>query len=144
MGILDIAHYSFIQGTVKNTFVVESTLFLCTVQAPLYRSLHNKKILCTTKALKHLYDKRAAWEYTFLLNFLEIVLAKPDIVKANGLGRRGQYIFCKNVREILIAVSIEKTAEKETLYLVTAFATEEKYLHKFPILWSRRDGDPSS
>ena len=100
-------------------------------------------VYLNTRVMKHLYDKRTAVIYFLLLQNLEHLIFYPDKIYENGLGKRKSLIFVKQIKKELLAVVLERIREeKNKVFVITAFETDEKYLEKFKLLWKRRAASP--
>lgn len=142
-------HKKFIQNTIRNGIVKECTVYMCAVRKIIrtHCSIRSKKVFITSLALKHMYDKRPAIEYDFLLKNLAKIVRNPDFVRKNSVSKRGSYCFVKRIRRVMYTVSLEDNVvykNENCSFIVTAFKTDRNYLKKFPLIWSRRDGNPSS
>ncbi len=103
------------------------------------------KVYINTKVLKHLYDKRPAQEYDFILINLELLITFPEYVYKNKNPKRGDICFVKEIDDIKYFCSLEIAGEES--HIVTAFRlkpNKESYLNSYELLWSWKDGEPSS
>lgn len=96
----------------------------------------------TTRAIKHMYDKRPAREFDLILIYLPILLADPDLIFKNKIEKRGEFCHVKEFNEELYLCSFE--FKNEIHQVVTCFRIEGSYLNSYILLWSRKDGEPSS
>ncbi len=66
---LERIHQKTIQYTIPNTLVKQQTLIICILTEKIANilSVQKQKIYITTKCLKHLYDKKPAAIYDFIL-----------------------------------------------------------------------------
>ena len=89
-----------------------------------------------TRVLKHLYDKRNAQEYDFILDNLHLIIKAPDKLYLNKAGKRGEFAFYKVINNRSVLCPIEKNEIDDTYDVVTAFAGKnmEKYLKNFRVL----------
>ena len=104
------------------------------------------KVYLTSRALKHIYDKRPAEEYDALLNFIPQIITFPTRIYQNKNGKRGAYCFVKKIANEDYLVSLENSVdEPRGIYLVTAFRIRtDKYLEGYKLLWSWEDDVPPS
>lgn len=120
----------------------------------------------TTRALKHLYDKKPAEEFSCIIDGLEQVTRYPSRIYANKQGKRAgfclvgefngiEYICALEIKEMVIAEEVELftadgieidegvSAITVQVCIATAFRVrDDKYLSKCTLLWSREDGNP--
>ena len=97
--------------------------------------------------MKHVYDKRPAQEYDLLIENLQSIVKFPDRIYKNKNGKRGGYVFVKNIKNVLCLCSIE-IAQRENddsrCEVVTFFTVEEDYLAGYELLWEWKGDIPSS
>ncbi len=165
MKLKDFFH-QYIENTPEKSIVVDKKMFLCSLTVAVARGI---KICCarntyvTTRALKHLYDKKPAEEFLFIVNNLRKIMRYPDKIYLNPKEKRGNFAFVKTVAdadyfcsmeikkipaaivgEIIIGCSefgLEK--EREEIHVVTAFRLRDrKYLKNYTLLWDWGDGAP--
>ena len=107
-----------------------------------------KRILGSTRMVKHLYDRKPAEEFDAILDNLPSVIKSPDAIYKNKASRRGKYCFMKIVKgsRYLASVEIVKHGRLGVeAEIVTAFRIrDDKYLRDYDLLWSWRDGAHSS
>lgn len=141
-------HKNHIRGTKKGAIVKNFTLFLCNITNAVQAGgkISCQKVYINSKVLKHLYDKRPSFEYDFVLTHLPTLIKYPNLIYKNSHSKRGTYCFVKEIDDTKYLVSVEESVEQgeNCLFVITCFSVEDKYLKKFPILWSWRGGDPSS
>lgn len=133
-----------IKGTPERALVTERKVFLCHFTRAVSQAVFSgtTSVYVTTRVLKHLYDKKPAEEFHFLLNHLHKILAYPDFVYENKTGKRGHFCLVKNIKKEAYMCSVE-TGEESTV--VTAFRVRDKsYLKSYKLLWSWEDGAPPS
>ncbi len=99
-------------------------------------------------ALKHIYEKRNAYEYDVIIDNLDIIIKFPDQIYDNQDIKKAEFIFVKQIDSFLYACLIKQNAHPETgqdiSVVVTAFKTTERYLTKFELIQSWKGGNPSS
>ncbi|MCK9369092.1 hypothetical protein M0R04_03980 [Candidatus Dojkabacteria bacterium] len=137
-------HNKYIRYTKKNDVVENITIHLCNLPSKVVSGsgFPSSKIYLTTRTLKHLYDKRPAQLYDFILQNILYIIKYPDIVYNNKGGKRGSKCFLKNIDGAKYFASIEKAIEEDGNYLVTVFTVDEKYLKEYKRQWSWEGGDP--
>ena len=69
-----------IQNTPPGAVVAEKTVFLCGLTNAVAHALDKQspKVYATSRFLKHLYDKKPAEEFDFLLDHLHQVVKYPE------------------------------------------------------------------
>jgi hypothetical protein len=107
-----------------------------------------RKIYIHTRALKHLYDKKPAEEFDFLIDHLITIIRSPDLLYRNKYDKTGNFCIVKEIaghRYIaIIEVKAKQTIDEE-IWIVTAFRVRDnKYLRTYDLLRSWRDGAHSS
>jgi hypothetical protein len=138
-----------IQNTPQGSPVVEKTVLLCGLTNAVAQALgtDSRKVYATSRSLKHLYDKRPAEEFDFLLDHLHQVVKYPARIYRNKPGKRGGWCFAKILgnEDYLCALEIGTYPERPEIYVATAFRVRDaKYLDGYELLWSWRSGRPSS
>lgn len=102
-----------------------------------------KQVLINTRVIKHLYDRKPAEEFDFVVTHLVELLVEPDLVFTNKDSKRGDYAFVKKIDMDDYFCALEKL--KYSLHVVTVFRLRKKnYLKNYKLMWSRRGDTPSS
>lgn len=138
-----------IQNTSPGAAVVEKTVFLCGLTNAVAHALDKQspKVYATSRFLKHLYDKKPAEEFDFLLDHLHQVIKYPEGLFYNKAGKRGDWCFTRTIGNAIYLASLEISPSSENLamYVATAFRVRDaKYLDSYELLWSWRSDRPSS
>jgi len=139
---IDQLHQQYIKNTTKTAEIPLKTISLCKLTNIIAESLNfsSKTVFLKTKVLKHMYDKRPAQEYDFLLRNLVKIVKYPDIIYKNMDHNRGNKCFAKTINNITYFVPLEEVKGLEANYIVTAFKVEEDYIKKFEALWNWEGG----
>lgn len=144
-------HDRYISKTPAQFVVVNHTLHLCNLTRAVQRAmqLETFKTYANTRVLKHLYDQKPAEEYEFIISNLHTMVKYPDRIYWNKPSKRGEYCFVKRLKNDLYLCSLESVEsdelESEAIFVVTAFRVRKgSYLDSYELIWSWRDGDPSS
>ncbi|MBU2545173.1 hypothetical protein KKC65_01805 [Patescibacteria group bacterium] len=95
------------------------------------------------KSSKTCYDKKPAEQYDFIIRNLHTIVKYPDSIYKNKDGKRGDFCLVKELKNKKYLCSIEDKGMGE-ISIATAFRTDDKYLGKYELLWSWKDGTPSS
>ena len=144
--ILERLHREYIRGIEKKAIVVDKRVLLCHITYAVRRgiSLSSNNAYINTRVLKHLYDKRPAEEYDFIIHNLHKILRYPDCIYKNRQEKRGEYCLVKDIKNKKYLCSIE-VGELKEINTATAFrVADNKYLEKYELLWSWKDDAPSS
>lgn len=142
-------HKKYVRGTEKRAIVQFVQIFICHLTVAVVKGTGCicNKVYVSTRVIKHIYDKRPAEEFDFLIENVHLVIKYPDRIYKNKDGKRGSYCFVKNVKNTMCFCSIE-TVEKDgqppMCEIVTFFRTSEAYLKNYELLWEWKVGDPSS
>jgi len=140
-------HKRYIRGTQPKAIVENKKVFLCYLTAAVHKGggFSTRNVYITTKVLKHMYDKKPAEEYDFLLVHLPQLIKYPDHIYENRNGKRGNICFTKSIKNQQYFCSLEDDTEAQEIMIVTAYRIrDKKYLEKYSLLWSWRDDAPSS
>ena len=135
-------HRKHIRYTKRAEVVTNTTIHLCNLTsiARVKANFNSSKVYLTTRTLKHLYDKRPAQEYDFLLLNIILILRYPDVIYNNKGGKRGSVCFVKTKDDIKYFAAIEQNIDSDENYLVTTFAIDDIYLKGYKEIW-RWEGD---
>ena len=146
--VLAKLYKKYVYGTPPKTIVADKTAFLCrlTWAAAKAVNITAMKVYVTARMLKHLYDSRPAEEFVFIIENLHTIVKYPDHIFKNKDSKRGDFCFVKKLKGGKYIASIEVPRdEKEKVFVATAFRLrKESYLNNYKLLWSWRDGRPSS
>lgn len=137
-----------IRGTAKESIVADKTIMLCHLSNAVCKVIElGPKVYMNTRALKHIYDKRPAEEFDFIVRNTYKIVKMPDFIYKNKNPKRGDLCFTKVVEDNNYFCSLEvkdESGEKE-VYVVTVFRIRKpNYLNNYELLWSWKDGAPSS
>ncbi|MDB4983965.1 MAG: hypothetical protein JWM20_144 [Patescibacteria group bacterium] len=146
-----VAHRFFkkhVKDTERHAYVVIEEVILCslTKAVSITIGISSSKAYLSSRAVKHVYDKRPAQEFDMLIQNLPSIVKYPDCIYKNKNAKRGSFCFVKNIRGILYLCSLEQ-AELEgesVLQVATFFRTTEDYLKNYELLWEWKGGTPSS
>jgi len=145
MGKLKVFVESEVKGTPEKAIVGDATITICHLTHQVMKgcSLANPKVHISARVLKHLYDKKPAEEFDTLVKHAWKIARFPNQVYANKNSKRGDLLFVRWIKCNLYACSIE-IGDSE-LAVVTLFRVrKERYLNNYRLIWSWKDGDPSS
>jgi len=117
---LNQLHEQYVRGTVEKSIVINITITLCNLSVAVQKGItcNDPKVYLTSRALKHIYDKRPAEEYDALMNFILQAIEFPDRIYQNKNGKRGAYCFVKRILNEDYLVSLESSLiEPQGIYL---------------------------
>ena len=150
--ILIELHTKYIKGSRKEMVVQLVKIFLCHLTIAVSKDAITRqeknvpphKVYVTTRAIKHLYDKKPAEEYDFAIDHIHKVVRYPDHIYENKNSKKGQFIFSKKIKGENWLCSIEQK-DDDALEIVTCFRIrKESYLDNYKLLWSWEAGNPPS
>jgi len=139
-------HKQHIFLTPKESSCVRKRIFLTTFKLPLdFLKIKTKRVYISTFGLKHLYDKRTAREYEYLLQYLSQIIISPDAIYKNSSNRHGNIVLHKLLPEGDYIIVLQLSQKKNRgNYVLTGFRVKQKELNKFKLLWKREAGTPPS
>jgi len=137
---------TYVRGTAEGSVVFMATVPIAEIatQLRIFLLCENRKVYLNTRSLKHLYDKKPAEEFDFILDNLESIVRTPDLLFRNKKDKRGDFCLVKDIQErrYLVSVEIKHFGWEANLQIVTAFRVRGgSYLKGYELLWSRRDGE---
>jgi hypothetical protein len=99
--------------------------------------------------LKHVYDKRPAEEFDFMIENIHVLIKYPKYVYLNKSGKKGHYCFVGELKNYKYLCSIEVKDDESIaasyIEVVTFFRLQkENYLDHYELLWEWKGGAPSS
>ncbi len=138
--ILQQIHEEFVKNTHPGAIVNNKTIFLCHASLKALRScgLAGSEIYMSSRALKHLYDKRPAQEYDRLLNNIPLIIKYPDLVYKNKTPHHG-FAFVKALHGYSYMCPVNYIEDNQNkLFVATAFSVKPWYMKDFNLVWSFR------
>lgn len=137
----------FVKGTAYKAVVIDRMRLMCrlsqTVADALGMDRDGSIVNVSSRCVKHIFDKRPAEEFLFVLDHAYDILKSPDRIYADKGQKRESFAFVKNMAGYDYFCAIEKTAGP--CEIATVFRLRDpKYLSNYALLWSRKDGVPSS
>ncbi len=123
-------HRKYIHLTNKLSKVAKRNTFLGEV--PKLKGLKSKRVYISTWCLKHLYDKRTAVEYEYIVEYLSMVLKFPDNIYTNLPNRQGDLVLHRRLKDGDY-IAIVETAKKSgnTNHVLTSFRIKKKDMKRF-------------
>ncbi|MEI7425640.1 MAG: hypothetical protein WCK16_01775 [Candidatus Moraniibacteriota bacterium] len=160
---------NYIKGTPQKAIVANRKVLLCRLTEAVIEGIEiknsAKNVYITSRCVKHLFDKRPAEEFLFIIDHLHEIVKCPDRIYGNAEGKRGDFCLTKRIsnEEYLCAVEIleissvvrecnelagsNKASADLTvreIQVSTAFRIrDEKYIIKnYTLLWDWGNGNP--
>lgn len=132
-------HQLYIANTAHKAAVADNAFYVTRLTSIQMYTLkaNSKVILISTRALKHMYDKRTAREYDLIIGQLYAIIQTPDMIVANP-EHHGSFGFVKMIENKNYFASLEITQDYN--YIVTCFLIKEKYLGNKKIIRDWRGG----
>jgi len=135
----------YIKDTPEKSFVSDQKLVLCRLTLEVAKGIDliesARAVYITSRCLKHLFDKKPAEEFLFILKHLREIVRYPDQIYLNFDEKRGEFCFIKKIGDSKYLCSIE--SEKEEIQVATAFRLrDENYIKKYTLLWDWGNGAP--
>ena len=133
-----------IKGTAEKAIVEDISIFLCHLTFAVSKANNFKsKVYLSTRVLKHIYDKKPAEEYDFIVCNIRRIIRYTDHIYKNKNPKRGDYVFTKRIGDNNYFCSLEIC--EDGFNIVTAFRLrKDNYLKSYDPFWSWRDGASSS
>ena len=155
----------YIENTPEKAMVANRKVCLCGLTKAVTEGIcinHSmKKVYITTRCLKHLFDKKPAEEFLFIIDNLHEVVKYPDKIYRNRKGKRGEFCLFKKIgnEEYLCSIEIKKVPNvafglgeyeddkteffTKEIQIATMFRLRDpKYLKKYILLWDWGNGNP--
>lgn len=141
----------YIRGTEKYAIVQDVQVLLCNLTYAVNSGIgiSCNRVYINTRVLKHIYDKRPAEEFDFLIENIHTVVKYPKYVYLNKTGKKGNFCFVSDLNNNLYMCSVELKKDENNNHshceAVTFFRIQkENYLENYELLWEWKGGEPSS
>lgn len=157
----------YIENTAEKAMVADRKMFLCRLTKAVREEVGAdnsiKNVYITSRCVKHLFDRKPAEEFFFIIDNLHKVVKYPDKIYKNKQSKRGNFCFIKKIRneEYFCAIEILEfspavcgVAELGTsnfgassvmkeIQIATAFRLrDDKYIKNYILLWDWGNGNP--
>lgn len=147
MSVVLEMHKKYILGTPEKSIVADLIGLLCkltiSVSKGILETKEKTKVYISTKALKHMYDKKPAQEYDFVIKNIIQIVKYPDSIYRNKTSGVGDFVFVKRIQNEEYLCVLERT--DLGLEVVSSYKIrKESYMKKYGLLWSWKDDNPSS
>jgi hypothetical protein len=98
--VIPILVDTYIRKTEKDSLVKLVHVHVCNLPNTVLADLRliSNRVYINTRTLKHIYDKRTAEEFDFLIDTVHLIISQPDSIYKNKNGARGEYCFVKVMR----------------------------------------------
>ncbi|MFZ2226112.1 MAG: hypothetical protein WA064_01180 [Candidatus Moraniibacteriota bacterium] len=142
---------NYIKGTPQKAIVANRRALLCRLTEAVIDGIEienlPRNVYITSRCVKHLFDKRPAEEFLFIIDHLHEIVKCPDKIYENAEGKRGNFCFTKKMgnEEYFCSVEIlEISNTDKEIQVATAFRLrDEKYIIKnYTLLWDWGNGNP--
>ena len=150
---------TYIDGTLEKAIVANRKMFLCHITQAVLSGIEAdgnlNSVYVTSRSLKHLFDKKPAEEFMFLLDNLHKIVKYPDKIYRNKDAKRGSFCFIKRIGDFDYLCSLEIVtlpfelgatelgSEKKEIQIATAFRLrDDKYIKNYTLLWDWGNGTP--
>lgn len=144
-------HNRYVKDSLKKSVVLLAQTHLCDLAIMITEHLNigASRVYLNTRVLKHLYDKRPAEEYDFMIKNLTDIIKFPHKIYENKNAKRGSFLFVKqyNCEECVVSLEMihsEKENTNSHCEVVTFFRADKDYLLNYKLLWEWKGGTPSS
>lgn len=136
-------HEKLVKDSKPNARIDSKIVLICHTNFIVAKQLgfRETKIYMSSWSIKHLYKKRPAQEFDFLLNNIHNIVKYPDYIYKNKSNHTGNFCFVKtfNHYQYLCSVGHNRAEDNNKLIVVTAFLIKEKnYLNQYELLWSNK------
>jgi hypothetical protein len=131
-----------IKGTAAYAIVMNETVLAGVLPAALAEmmGMKSQKVYIACRVIKHLYDKKPAEEFDYILANLHEIIGQPTEVYRNKSGKTGIFCIARVIKGERYLCSLDAEG-----CVVTAFRIrDDHYLIDYDLLRSWRDGDHSS
>jgi len=146
--LLNYFFTKYIAKTPCKSIVPDRRLFVCQLQTNITDACGinylNGGVCLTTQSLKHLFDKKPAEEFMFILDHLYSITKYPNQVYRNKKGGRGQFCLVTKIKgdQYICIIEIDQNAVRE-VYIPTVFRIRDRnYLSNYTLLWDWGNGEP--
>lgn len=110
MSVVHYLHKKYIADTARGILIPLERRYLCNIRRSVRKAMRkrkackNRRVYLGTKALKHMYDrhifdKNTPKDFLIIMDHLIDIIKRPDCVYRNKSGKRGNFIFTKEIFE---------------------------------------------
>jgi phage-Barnase-EndoU-ColicinE5/D-RelE like nuclease3 len=143
-----------IKGSEKDSLVENKIVLICKLSNLIRKEIDcidEPRVYMTSRALKHIYDRKPAEEFHFLVKNIEKIIKFPDQIFLNKPGKRGEFCFVKKIGNDKYICPLEKIQDNISInnpsgiYVATGYRIrKENYLKNYKLVWSWKGDKPSS
>jgi hypothetical protein len=92
-------HEAYVQRTPPEIFITDATAYAGVLVRDVVRKIgiRTQKVYMTSRAMKHLYDKKPAEEFDFVLDHVSLMLENPDALYIDKSDKRGGFCLSKKL-----------------------------------------------
>jgi len=141
----------YIKNTQEKAMVPDGKILLCYLPNAVMKGIETdfsiKSVYMTSRCVKHLYDKKPAEEFDFIINNLHDIVKYPDEIYKNLSGKRGDFCFVKRIEDArylcTIGIAMDECGNCKEIQVATAFRLrDENYIKKYTLLWDWGNDKP--
>lgn len=144
----------YIDGTPEKAMVADRRMFLCYLTKAVISGIdigeNVSGVYVTSRSLKHLFDKKPAEEFMFLLDNLHKIVKYPEKIYKNKDAKRGSFCLVKRIGDFeylcsveIVSLPLEFRNEKREIQIATAFRLrDDEYIKNYTLLWDWGNGNP--
>lgn len=148
-GVVAALFHKHVRDTLPKALVAYEVVYICRLTSEVIKVIEfsESKVHLNTKVLKHLYDRKPAEEFDWIICHLHEIIKYPERIYKNKISKSGDYCLVKKIGEFEYLCSLQYVEEEGEgkIAVVTAFRVRDSaYLKKYELLWSWKGGNPSS
>src|SRR3989344_9240926 len=137
--ILDL-YTKYVKSTENGAIVQDIQVLLCNLTHAVAKGINSKciRVHIGSRVLKHVYDKRPAEEFDFLVGNVHQIAKYPDHIYRNKDKKKGDFIFVKKIKNKTYVCSLQEIMREEDsrrCEVVTFFRIrKDNYLASYELL----------
>lgn len=132
-----------VESTTKELPIVHERSYLCNLKKKTFQAsnLLSKKVYISSLTVKHLYDKRIAFEFFTIMDNIHNFLKYPDMICENKPGnkKRAEAAFIKKIDNHYFVCLLENDKKMGDTSVVTAHIIKQVDIPKFKLLLTNTD-----
>ena len=141
-------HNRYIKGTPPQGIVFLDKLLVTSLSESIQSvlDLPTTKVYISSKVIKHIYDRRLAMHFDYILSHLEELITNPDRIYLNKKGGELEFLFVTNFSEDTLCTVLEnrkilhdnysmfENSDHEENQIKTIFYAKDKYYKNCKII----------
>lgn len=132
-----------VESTTKEGSVAYERSYLCNLKKKTLQAsnLISKKVYISSLTVKHMYDKRIAFEFFTIMDNIHNFLKYPDMICENKPGnkKRADVAFIKKIDDHYFVCLLENDKKMGDISVVTAHIIKQADIPKFKLLLTNTD-----